>query len=86
MPKLSPKVDSLLPHVPSAFFRIEIIEAAVARLIIARMIENKELCFRSPERVVANLGALEIAFRLLCDKPWIPLIIFTGNRIHNIAG
>ena len=49
MPDLPPQVDPLLPHVPYAFLRVDIVETAMAGLIVTGMIEDKKFSFRSPK-------------------------------------
>ena len=49
MPNLPPQIDPLLPHVPGTFLRVDIIEAAVAGLVVTGMIEDEKFGFRPPE-------------------------------------
>ena len=82
---LSAQVVAFLPDVPGAFFGIDEVEAAVARLIEPGLIEDEELRLRPPVRGIADLRALEIFFRLLRHKPRITIIGLARNRIDDVA-
>ena len=82
---LSAQVDAVLPHVPHAFLGIDVVIAAMARLVVPRMIKNEEFGFGPPVRGVADLGALEIFLRLLRDVARIALIGLARDRIDHIA-
>ena len=79
------QVVAFLPNVPGAFFGIDEVVAAVARLIVPDLIEDEELRLRPPVGDIPDLRALEIFFRLQCHKPRITIVGLARNRIDDIA-
>src|SRR5439155_11988774 len=54
MARFVAEVEALFAGIPDSFVRIDEVVAAVARLIVAGIIEDKELGFRSPVRDIAD--------------------------------
>ena len=72
-------------RVPCAFRRIDLVVAAVLVLLVADLVEDEELGFRSDEAGVGDARFLQIRFRLPGDVPRITAEVLPGHRVDDVG-